>query len=36
MCSVMMWNRGNLERLAANAEQIVSDRYARKLQQSRS
>ena len=33
MFSVMMWNVENLERPAANAEQAVKDRYARKLQQ---
>jgi hypothetical protein len=33
MFSVMTWNLENFERPAANAEQAVKDRYARKLQQ---
>ena len=33
MFSVMTWNLESFERPAANAEQAVKDRYARKLQQ---
>jgi hypothetical protein len=33
MFSVMTWNLENFERPAANAEQAVKERYARKLQQ---
>jgi endonuclease/exonuclease/phosphatase family metal-dependent hydrolase len=33
MFSVMTWNLENFERPAANAEQAIKDRYARKLQQ---